>query len=55
MDRLIRDDDTAVYGDRGYVSDAKKRAAEAAGVLWAVKGEGQTRRQADGPPARPQS
>ena len=34
---MIRDDDTAVYGDRGYASDAKKRAAEAAGVLWAVK------------------
>jgi IS5 family transposase len=37
MDRLIRDDDTAVYGDKGYSSGAKKRAAEAAGVLWAVK------------------
>ena len=24
MDRLIRDDDTAVYGDKGYASDAKK-------------------------------
>ena len=31
MDRLIRDDDTAVYGDKGYASGAKKRAAEAAG------------------------
>jgi IS5 family transposase len=31
MDRLVRDDDTAVYGDKGYASDAKKRAAEAAG------------------------
>src|SRR3979490_2728217 len=37
MDRLIRDDDAAIYGDKGYASDAKKRAAEAAGVLWAVK------------------
>ena len=37
MDRLIRDDDTAVYGDKGDASDAKKRAAEAAGVLWAVE------------------
>ena len=37
MDRLIRDDDTAVYGDKGYASGAKKRAAEAAGVFWAVK------------------
>jgi IS5 family transposase len=26
-----------VYGDKGYASDAKKRAAAAAGVLWAVK------------------
>ena len=27
----------AEYGDKGYASGAKKRAAEAAGVLWAVK------------------
>ena len=37
MDRLIRDDDTAVYGDKGYANGIRKRAAEAAGVLWAVK------------------
>ncbi len=37
MDNLIREDDRAVYGDKGYASDAKKRAAEDAGVLWAVK------------------
>ena len=37
MDRLIRDDDIAVYGDKGYASGVSKRAAEAAGVLWAVK------------------
>jgi IS5 family transposase len=37
MANLIRADDTAVYGDKGYASDEKKRAAEAAGVLWAVK------------------
>jgi len=37
MHRLIREDDTAVYGDKGYASDAKKRAAEEAGVLWGVK------------------
>ena len=36
-DRLIRDDDAAVYGDKGYASGTRKRAAEAAGVLWAVK------------------
>jgi len=37
MDRLIREDDEAVYGDKGYASDEKKRAAADAGVLWAVK------------------
>ncbi len=37
MDRLIREDDVAVYGDKGYANDAKKRAAEEAGVTWAVK------------------
>ena len=37
MDRLIREDDRAVYGDKGYVSAEKKRAAADAGVLWAVK------------------
>ena len=26
-----------MYGDKGYASGARKRAAEAAGVLWAVK------------------
>ena len=54
MDRLVRDDDTAVYGDKGYASDTKKRAAEAAGCFGG-EGEGQTRRQADGSPACPQS
>ena len=37
MDNLIREDDTAVYGDKGYASDAKKAAAAEAGVMWAVK------------------
>ena len=41
MDRLIRADDTAVYGDKGYASGVRKRAAEAAGVLWAVKEKAQ--------------
>ena len=45
MDRLIRADDTAVYGDKGYASGARRRAAEAAGVLWAVKEKAQTGRQ----------
>jgi transposase, IS5 family len=37
MDRMIRADDTAVYGDKAYANGTRKRAAEAAGVLWAVK------------------
>jgi IS5 family transposase len=37
MANLIREDDMAVYGDKGYASDEKKRAAQEAGVLWAVK------------------
>ncbi len=37
MANLVREDDTAVYGDKGYASEAKRRAAEDAGVLWAVK------------------
>jgi IS5 family transposase len=41
MDRLIRGDDMAVYGDKGYASDEKRRAAEDAGVLWAVKEKAQ--------------
>ena len=35
MDNLIREDDTAVYGDKGYASDAKQRKTRA--LLWAVK------------------
>jgi transposase, IS5 family len=45
MDQLIRSDDTAVYGDKGYASGARRRAAEAAGVLWAVKEKAQTGRR----------
>jgi transposase, IS5 family len=37
MADLVREDDTAVYGDKGYASEEKQRAAEDAGVLWAVK------------------
>ncbi len=29
-----------MYGDKGYASGARQRAAEAAGVLWAVKEKG---------------
>jgi transposase, IS5 family len=45
MDNLIREDDTAVYGDKGYASDAKKVAAQEAGVLWAVKEKGKPGRE----------
>lgn len=34
---LIRSDDRVVFGDKGYVSDKRKRAARAKGVCWAVK------------------
>ena len=36
MDNLIREDDRAVFADKGYVNEKKKRAARAAGVYWAV-------------------
>jgi len=36
-DELVRPDDRAIFGDKGYVSDKRKRAARADGVLWAVK------------------
>ena len=36
-DDLIRADDAVVFGDKGYVSDKRKRVARAEGILWAVK------------------
>ena len=45
MPRLIREDDRAVYGDKGYASDERKRAAEKAGVKWAVKEKAQRGRK----------
>ena len=41
MDNLIREADRAVYGDKAYACGWKKRAAKAAGVLWAVKEKAQ--------------
>ncbi len=35
-DKLIREDDEAIFGDKGYVSDKLKKAARKAGVYWAV-------------------
>ena len=37
MDNLIRVDDRAVFADKGYVNEKKKRTARRAGVYWAVK------------------
>lgn len=38
-DDLLRSGDRAVFGDKGYISDKRKRAARTKGVLWAVKGK----------------
>jgi len=48
MDRLIREDDRAVFGDKGYVNEKKKRMARAAGVYWAVKDKRKPERQLSG-------
>ena len=45
MDNLIREDDRAVFGDKGYVNEHKKRAARAAGVHWVVKDQRKPGRQ----------
>jgi IS5 family transposase len=45
MDNLIREDDRAVFADKGYVNEKKKRAARAAGVCWAVKEQRKPGRQ----------
>ncbi len=34
---LMRDDDTIIFADKGYVSDKRKRAMRRKGVHWAVK------------------
>ena len=44
MDNLIREDDRAVFADKGYVNEKKKRAARRAGVYWAVKEKPKSRR-----------
>jgi len=53
MDRLVREDDAAVYGDKAYASEAKKRAAQDTGVLWAVKEKAKPGRDLTHPPLRP--
>ena len=37
MDNLIREDDRAVFADKGYANEKKNRATSRAGVYWAVK------------------
>jgi IS5 family transposase len=36
LPHLLREDDRAVFGDKGYVSHALKRQAREAGVFWGV-------------------
>ena len=45
MDNLIREDDRAVFADKGYVNEKKKRAARAAGVFWGVKEKPKAKRK----------
>ncbi|WP_304951656.1 IS5 family transposase [Sulfitobacter sp.] len=48
MDGLVREDDRAVFGDKGYVNEKKKRAARRAGVYWAVRDKAKPGRQLSG-------
>ena len=36
LPNLIREDDRAIFGDKGYVDNTMKRAARKAGVFWGV-------------------
>jgi IS5 family transposase len=36
LPQLLREDDRAVFGDKGYVNNSLKRAARKAGVFWGV-------------------
>ena len=36
ISQLIREDDRAIFGDKGYVNEKLKKAARKAGVYWAV-------------------
>lgn len=36
LPNLLREDDRAVFGDKGYVNNGLKRAARKAGVFWGV-------------------
>jgi Transposase and inactivated derivatives, IS5 family len=45
IDKLLREDDRAIFGDKGYFNDRLKRLARAAGVYWAVKDKRKAGRQ----------
>jgi IS5 family transposase len=45
MDNLIREDDRAVFADKGCVNEKTKHAARTAGVYWAVKEQRKPGRQ----------
>lgn len=41
----IREDDRAVFGDKGYINEKKKQSARRAGVYWGVKDQRKPGRQ----------
>jgi IS5 family transposase len=45
---LVREDDRAVFGDKGYAGDKAKRAARQAGVYWAVLDKAKRNRKLSG-------
>jgi IS5 family transposase len=45
---LLREDDRAVFGDRGYVNNTLKRAARKAGVYWGVSLKATSKRKLAG-------
>ena len=45
---LLREDDRAVFGDKGYVNNTLKRAARKAGVYWGVSLKASSKRKLTG-------
>jgi IS5 family transposase len=45
LPHLLREDDRAVFGDKGYVHNGYKRAARNAGVFWGVALKAAAKRQ----------
>ena len=48
ISELIREDDRAIFGDKGYASDQTKRAARQAHVYWAVWDKAKRNRKLSG-------